>query len=143
MCAYCFGDDFMTSTKHVPAGFPALVPYLTVDEPAKLIAFVKEAFGAEELKDQHWEHPTGKVIHAAIRVEGCVIETGRASAEWKAMPASIHLYVRDVDATYNRALEAGGVSLHGVKEMEYGERACAIRDPCGNNWYVATHTGKS
>jgi len=48
-----------------------------------------------------------------------------------------------VDATYDRVLNAGGVSLHGVKEMEYDERACAVRDPCGNNWYIATHTGRS
>jgi uncharacterized glyoxalase superfamily protein PhnB len=132
----------MLSSKHVPPGFPALVPYLTVDDPARLIAFVKVAFGAEELKDQHWEHPAGKVIHAALRVEGCVIETGRASTEWEAMPVAIHLWVRDVDATYERAVKAGGVSLHGVKEMEYEERACAVRDPCGNNWYIATHTGQ-
>jgi uncharacterized glyoxalase superfamily protein PhnB len=72
-----------------------------------------------------------------------VIETGRASAEWKARPAEIHLYVRDVDRSYERALQAGGVSLHGVKEMEYDERACAVRDPCGNDWYIATHTGRS
>src|SRR5437879_11732278 len=92
------------------------------------------------MKEQRWEHPAGKVIHSALRVEGCVIETGRASAEWKAMPAEIHLYVRDVDRTYDRSLKAGGVSLHGVKEMEYDERACAVRDACGNNWYIATHT---
>jgi len=133
----------MPSTKHVPPGFPALVPYLTVDDPAKLISFLQGAFGAEELKDQHWEHPAGKMVHAALRVEGCIIETGRASAEWKAMPVAIHLYVRDVDATYDHAVKAGGTSLHGVREMEYDERACAIRDPCGNNWYIATHTGQS
>lgn len=52
-------------------------------------------------------------------------------------------WVRDVDATYDRAVKAGGVSLHGAKEMEYDERACAVRDPCGNNWYIATHTGQS
>jgi len=137
------GGGTMPADKHIPSGFPALVPYITVDDPAKLVAFAKEAFGAEEMKEQHWEYPAGKIIHSALRVEGCVIETGRASAEWKAMPVAIHLYVRDVDATYDRALKAGGVSLHGVKEMEYDERACAVRDPCGNQWYIATHTGQS
>jgi len=136
------GDRNM-SDKHIPQGFPTLVPYLTVDDPAKLIAFVKDAFGAEEMKEQHWEHPAGKIIHAALRVEGSVIETGNASEDWKAMPVAIHLYVRDVDAAYDRALKAGGVSLHEVKEMEYDERACAVRDPCGNFWYIATHTGRS
>lgn len=128
--------------RHIPRGFPALVPYLTVEDPAKLVAFARDAFGAEELREQRSEHPAGTIVHAALRVEGCVIETGRASPEWKAMPVGIHLYVRDVDATYDRALKAGGVSLHGVREMEYGERACAVRDPCGNFWYIASHTGQ-
>ena len=133
----------MVSGKHIPPGFPALVPYLTVDEPERLVAFAKGAFHAEEIEDQQAEHPAGKVVHAALRVEGCVIETGRASVEWKAMPGAIHLYVRDMDAVYDRALKAGGVSLHGVKEMDYGERACAVRDPCGNLWYIATFTGRA
>ena len=68
----------MVSGKHIPPGFPALVPYLTVDEPERLVAFAKGAFRAEEIEDQHAEHPAGKVVHAALRVEGCVIETGRA-----------------------------------------------------------------
>lgn len=133
----------MPSDKHIPPDYPALVPYVTVDEPDKLIAFAKDAFGADELKEQHWEHPAGKIIHAALRIEGCVIETGRASPEWKAMPVAIHLYVRDVETAYEWALKAGGVSLHGVKNMEYEERACAVRDPCGNHWYIATYTGQS
>src|SRR5712692_7360652 len=103
----------MPPAKHIPSGFPALVPYITVDDPAKLVAFANAAFGAEEMKDQHWEHPAGTIIHSALRVEGCVIETGRASAEWKAMPVAIHLYVRDVDGKYDSALKEGGENLTG------------------------------
>jgi uncharacterized glyoxalase superfamily protein PhnB len=136
----------MLTTKppeHIRPGFIALTPYLTVDDPDKLVAFVKAAFGAEEMKDQRHDGPGGKTMHAALRVEGCIIETGRASAEWKALPVAIHLYVRDVDTAYARALKAGGVSLHDVRDMEYEERAAAVRDPCGNDWYIATYTGQS
>ena len=86
--------------------------------------------------------PDGKTMHTAFHVEGCIIEAGRASAEWKAMPAAIHLYVSDVDAAYARALKAGGVSLHEVRDMEYDERSGTVRDPCGNHWYIATYTGR-
>jgi uncharacterized glyoxalase superfamily protein PhnB len=141
------GGDNMPTDEHIPLGFPALVPYLTVDDPDRLVAFLKSAFRAEEMKEQRWEHPAGKVIHTALRVEGSVLEVGRASREWKAMPVALHLYVRDVDAAFDRALKAGGVDIgqgqyRGVKDMEYDERACAVRDPCGNHWYIATHTGR-
>jgi uncharacterized glyoxalase superfamily protein PhnB len=130
------------STPHIPPGFNAVTLYLTVDDPEKLVAFAKAAFGAEELIDQRASGPDGKIIHTAFRVEGCVIETGRASPQWKTLPAGIHLYVRDADATYMNAINAGGVSLHEVRDMPYGERSGAVRDPSGNHWYIATHTGR-
>ena len=127
---------------HMPPGFSAVTPYLTVDDPDRLVAFVKEAFRAEELEDQRTVGPDGKIAHAALRVHGGIVEIGRAAAQWRALPSGIHLYVRDVDATYKRALRAGGVSLHDVRDMEYGERAAAVRDPSGNHWYIATYTGE-
>ncbi len=107
------------SPAHVPPGFPAVTPFITVEDPDQLVAFAKAAFGAEELREQR----------------------GTTDDKWQAMPTALHLYVRDADSAYARALKAGGVSLHEVREMNYGERAAAVRDPCGNHWYIATYTG--
>ena len=126
---------------HLPPGFPALVPYLTVDSPEHFLEFAKAAFSAQELVDQRFVAPNGKLVHTAIRIEGCLLEVGRADEHWRAFPAAIHLYVPDVDASYSQALKAGGVSLHEVRDMDYGERSGAVRDPAGNNWYIATYTG--
>ncbi len=129
------------SLAYVPPGFPAVTPFLTVEDPDLLVAFAKAAFGAEELREQRGTTDDGKTMHAAFRIEGCIIEAGRASGQWKAMPTALHLYVRDADSAYSRALKAGGVSLHEVREMDYDERAAAVQDPCGNHWYIATYTG--
>ncbi len=132
----------MPATKrpsHIPPRFTAVTPYITVDDPDRLVVFAKAAFAAKEMKDQRESGPDGKTVHTAFRVEGCIIETGRASGKWKALPVAIHLYVRDVDAAYARALKAGGESLHEVRDMDYGERSGAMRDPCGNRWYIATY----
>ncbi len=132
----------LTSTSHMPPGFTAVTPFLTVDDPDALLAFAKAAFAAEELKEQRGRTPEGKTQHLAFRVQGCVVEIGLAHGQWKALPGAIHLYVPDVDAAYRHALKAGGVSLHEVRDMEYGERAAAVLDPCGNQWYIATYTGR-
>src|SRR6266705_3425520 len=116
---------------HVPPGFAAVTLFITVEHPAQLVEFAKAAFGAEELREQRGRTDDGKVMHAAFLIEGCIIEAGRASAQWKAMPTALHLYVRDADSAYGRALKAGGVSLHEVREMDYSERAAAVRDPFG------------
>ena len=57
-------------TSHMPPGFTAVTPYLTVDDPDRLVAFVKEAFGAEELEDQRAVGSDGNIAHAALRVDG-------------------------------------------------------------------------
>src|SRR5712692_8887673 len=130
------------SSAHVPPGFPAVTPFITVEDPDQLVAFAKAAFGAEELREQRGKTVDGKTMHAAFRVEGCIIEAGRASSQWKAMPTALHLYVPDADSAYARALKAGAVSRHEVREMDYGECAAAVRDPFGNHWYIATYTGR-
>ena len=137
------GRNGMTArhSTHVPPGFSAVTPYLTVDDPDMLVSFVAAGFGAEELTDQRALGSDGKTTHTAFRVEGCIIETGRASNQSKTFPASLHIYVPDADATYAQAIKAGGASLHDVRDMKYGERSGAVQDPCGNHWYIATFKG--
>ena len=50
-------------------------------------------------------------MHAEFRVDDTVVMIGDAGDDWPAVPCHLHLYVADVDVTYRRALEAGGVSV--------------------------------
>jgi uncharacterized glyoxalase superfamily protein PhnB len=53
------------------------------------------------------------------------------------------VYVEDVDATFDRALAAGGASLGVPEDRPYGERSGFIKDPFGNHWYISAHLGGS
>lgn len=55
------------------------------------------------------------------------------------MLSALHLYVKDVEAVYERALEAGATSMYEPAVQDYGDREAGLRDACGNDWYVATH----
>jgi uncharacterized glyoxalase superfamily protein PhnB len=55
------------------------------------------------------------------------------------MPAMLYVYVDDVDATYQRALAAGGTHSAGPADQFYGDRSGGVKDPCGNMWWIATH----
>jgi PhnB protein len=50
------------------------------------------------------------------------------------------LYVPDVDAVYQRALDAGARPLTPIKDEFHGDRMGGIRDPFGHRWIIATHT---
>src|SRR5206468_1707240 len=57
----------------------------------------------------------------------------------RATRSSTHLYVDDVDAAYDRALQAGGESLREPQDQFYGDRSAGIKDRFGNQWWLATH----
>ena len=41
------------------------------------------------------------------------------------------------DAAYQRGLAAGGTSIEAPNDAPYGDRRAGVKDPCGNQWYVA------
>jgi uncharacterized glyoxalase superfamily protein PhnB len=55
------------------------------------------------------------------------------------MPATLYVYVTDIDATYKRALAAGGTTVKEPANQFYGDRNATVKDPAGNQWGIATH----
>jgi len=125
------------TVKAVPDGYHTITPYLMVQEAAQLIDFVKQAFAATETF-----RTTGSAggIHAEVRIGDSMVMIGGGGA-WKGepMPAAIYLYMDDVDAVYQRALQAGATSLTEPADQSYGDRVAGVKDPFGNVWYIATH----
>jgi PhnB protein len=121
----------------IPEGYRTVTPYLVVDGATNVLDFVKQAFGAEE--KLRMDAPEGKIGHAEVQIGDSIVMMGDAGAENPAMPAMIHLYVDDCDATYERALAAGGTSEREPTDQFYGDRSAGVRDSAGNLWWIATH----
>jgi PhnB protein len=122
---------------YIPEGLHNVNVYLHPRRAEPLIAFLKRAFGAEEVAK--YASPDGVVYHAQIRVGDSVVEMGEAHDKYEPMPAMFYVYVPDCDAVYRRALAAGAKSLHELTDQPYGDRNSAVTDPFGNTWYIATH----
>jgi PhnB protein len=122
------------AVKAMREGFHTITPYLIVEEPTKLIDFVKQVFGATELM-----RGTGSAggLHAEVKIGDSMVMIGGPGEE--AMPAAIYLYIDDVDAAYKRALAAGATSLSEPEDQPYGDRNAGVKDAFGNIWYIATH----
>jgi len=117
--------------KSMPKGWHSITPRLVVREPAKMVRFLKRAFGASG--DFAADAP------AVMRIGDSIVMVSGAGPRLP-MPAFLYLYVDDVDATYQRALEAGAASLEEPADMPYGDRRAMVKDPCGNDWQIASHT---
>jgi uncharacterized glyoxalase superfamily protein PhnB len=117
-------------TSSIPEGWHTVTPRIVVQGVARLVEFLKQAFDASgELKT---DRPSiMKIGDSLVMVSGV-----GPRAE---MPAFLYVYVDDADATYQRALEAGAVSLEAPADMPYGDRRGMVEDPCGNIWQIATY----
>src|SRR5262249_44298832 len=120
---------------NTPPGLGSVTPYLHPRGSDRMIEFLEQAFGAEEMQLER--KPDGTVVHAKMRVGGSVVEMGEAHAEFRPMPTMFYLYGDDGDAAYQRALAAGATSREEPALQPYGERRAAVRDPFDNEWYLA------
>ena len=135
-----------TSVKPIPEGFHTATPSLVVKDAAKAIDYYKEVFGAEER--MRMPNPNGKIQHAEIKIGDSIIFLsdefpnmgGKSPQTLGGHSGGIYLYVKDVDAVYEKALAAGAKSAMPVTDMFWGDRHGAFTDPFGHSWGVSTHT---
>ena len=114
----------------VPKGWHTVTPRLFASDPAKLVAFLKRAFGASgEFRE---DGPAEVHIGDSI-----VMVSGNEARDVTA--SFLYLYLEDTDAAYRRALEAGATSLEEPQNLFYGDRRATVKDPGGNIWQIATH----
>jgi PhnB protein len=126
----------------IPRGFHTVTPYMVATDGDAMLAFAKNAFGADETF-----RTTGGAggIHAETRIGDTMLMMGGglAGKPFNAKPhtAALHIYVHDTDAAYKKALQAGASSISEPQDHEYGERGAGVKDPFGNHWYIATRKG--
>jgi PhnB protein len=125
------------SVKSIPEGYHAVTPLLSVGGAARLIDFMKAAFGATEV--YRFPAPDGSVMHAELRIGDSVLMMGEAMGDAPPMPIALYPYVNDADATYRKALDAGGESVEGPADRFWGDRVATVKDFAGNMWWIATH----
>jgi PhnB protein len=122
-------------------GFTTITPYVTV-RGAGLLDFLTRVFDAAET---HSAQGSAGGVHREVRIGNSMIMIGEMGPESAVQPrpAEFHVYVKDVDAAFERALAAGATSLGSPAVRPYGERAGFVRDVFGNHWFIATHLGGS
>jgi PhnB protein len=126
-----------------PTGYRTVTPYLVVDDAPALLEFVARVFDAHE---GHRAIGSAGGVHADVRIGDSMLMIGGGAPElsWKgpSRPAALHVYVPDADAVYERAVREGATVIQPPADHDYGERSASVKDPFGNNWYIATATSR-
>lgn len=64
-----------------------------------------------------------------------------AAPQWPAVPAHVHVYVPDVDATYSQALAAGASSVQAPVQKGDEDKRGGVKGAGGTTWWIATRQG--
>jgi uncharacterized glyoxalase superfamily protein PhnB len=111
-----------------------------VSGAAGTIAFLQQVFDARELR--RFEGSGGTIVHAEVRLDDSVLMIADGvPPDWPPVPAHVHVYVADVDATYAAALAAGAEPVQAPVQKEDEDRRGGIRDAGGTTWWIATRVG--
>lgn len=120
-----------------PTGYNSVSPYFIVNDAQKFINLIKEIFDAKELR--RFDRPDGSIMHAEIQIDDSVIMLSNASEAFPAITLVMHVYVANVDQTFDRAIKAGCEIIEQPKERDDDpDRRATFKDFAGNMWSVGT-----
>ena len=133
------------AVKPIPEGCHTVTPYLVLNDAARAIEFYKRAFDATER--MRMEAPQGRIGHAELKIGDSIIMLAdempgmdaRSPQSLGGTSAGIFLYVKDVDAAFQKAIDAGARVEKPLDNMFWGDRYGKLTDPFGHSWSLATH----
>jgi PhnB protein len=134
----------------VPAMYGSITPHLVVSPAPAAIEFYGRAFGAKP--GMLMAGPGGLVMHAEIKIGDSIVmladeqppmgpgpQTRKTPKNLGGTSFGVMLYVKDVDAAYAKAVEAGATGVMPPADMFWGDRFGQVEDPFGHVWSIATH----
>ena len=119
-----------------PAGYNSVSPYVVTKNAQEVIGFLCATLDAKELR--RFDNEDGSVMHAEVRIDDTVVMIGGAPEGFDAVPCHVHVYVPDVDETYQAALENGGDSVQAPVKGDDPDRRAGVKGPGGNTWWFGT-----
>jgi PhnB protein len=133
------------AVKAIPDGYSSLTPYLVIKGADKALDYYKKVFGAVETV--RMPGPDGRIMHAEVKIGNSMLMLSDENPERGYLSpvtiggsgASVMLYTDDVDATFKKAVDAGGKAEMPPTDMFWGDRMGNIKDPFGHSWAIATH----
>ena len=135
------------SANPIPDGFNTVSAYLIVPNSVEALEFYAKAFGAEAGVRMTGPGGDQTTMHAEMRIGNSMVMLTDENPMWNLKgPATLggaavtlHLYVEDADALYQRAVDAGCSPTFPIDDVFWGDRYGKVEDPYGHGWGIATH----
>jgi PhnB protein len=131
--------------KVIPEGTHTITPHIVVRDAARAAEWYAEALGAEERS--RIPVPGGKLMSvelwfgdSAVMVADEFPEMGILSPESVGGTyGALHIATENVDALWQRAVDAGAEVHQPLQEQFWGDRHGQLIDPFGHRWGISQH----
>src|SRR3712207_6692588 len=97
-----------------PQGYSSVSAYIVADGAQDVIDFLIKSFDARQMR--RYDMPDGSIMHAEVLIDDTVVMIADGGDDNPAFPIWLHVYVPDVDASYQRTLEAGEIGRASCRE---------------------------
>src|SRR5262245_58934832 len=113
------------AVKAIPEGYHSVTPYMIISGASKALDYYQKALGAKLI--MRMDGPDGRVGHAEIKIGDSHIMLADEFPEMGARSPktlggagmSLMIYLENVDAAYERAIQAGGKELRPLQNQFY------------------------
>ncbi|SAL10031.1 glyoxalase/bleomycin resistance protein/dioxygenase superfamily protein [Caballeronia peredens] len=120
-----------------PANYPSVSPYLICEDAEGIIRFLERVFDGALVR--RFDRPDGSLMHAEVRIDDSIVMIGGGASGASSSAPHIHVYVRDAQAVYDRALQHGAQAVQPpVRKRADDDFRGGFRDAAGTTWWVAT-----
>lgn len=120
-----------------PDGYNSVSPYLIVSGAERMIDFLQEVFSGRQTRK--FDRPDGKIMHVEVKLDDSIIMISEATEEFPQNKCLLHVYVKNSDEVYQRALAYGCEDQGAPKKAEGDpDKRGMFRDFAGNLWAVST-----
>ena len=125
-------------------GYHTVMPNIVVRDAEAFVHFAKQVFGAvENFKITNIDEAGNSYYELTLGDSVVLCSGGGPGFDGPEMPVMLHTYVPDADEVYRRAMDVGAESIEAPSDKPYGERNGGVKDPAGNQWFMATRLGNA
>src|SRR5215813_8717881 len=134
----------MARLSYIPQGYNAVIPALAFKGADAAIKWYVKILGAKE--KMRFDNPDGTIAHAELTLGDNVIMLSEENPQFNSSPKTLKgnsvnlcIYVPDVDATLQKAVDNRARLIKPAENQFYGDRSGRIEDPFGYLWIISTH----
>ena len=134
----------MKKNSYIPEGYNAVMPALAFKGADAAIRWYVTVLDAKE--KMRFDNPDKTIGHAEIIIGDSVVFLADENLQYNKSPKTLNgnsvnlcVYVEDVDAVIQKAIDNGAKLIMPAADQFYGDRSGRFEDPFGYIWIVSTH----